>query len=148
MGKVEDIARREKIRAPMETLDTVIVDKKMGLAGDIRGGSLKRQVTILTAEAWKSVCEEIQSDLPWTTRRANILISGIKLPQKSGYQIKIGEVLLEVTRQTDPCERMDEQYLGLTNALMPDWRGGVCCKVLCGGKIDHGDEVKLVSSLS
>ena len=98
MGKVEDIARRKKIRVPMETLNTVTVDEKTGLAGDIRGGALKRQVTILSAEAWNSVCEELKTELPWTTRRANILVSGIKLPQESGYQIQIGEVLLEVTR--------------------------------------------------
>jgi MOSC domain-containing protein YiiM len=145
MGKVEDIARRKKIRAPMETLNTVTVDEKTGLAGDIRGGALKRQVTILSAEAWNSVCEELKTELPWTTRRANILVSGIKLPQESGYQIQIGEVLLEVTRQTDPCERMDEQYLGLTNALMPDWRGGVCCSVVRGGNIMKGDKVTLYS---
>jgi MOSC domain-containing protein YiiM len=145
MGKVEDIARRIKIRAPMETLNTVTVDEKTGLAGDIRGGALKRQVTILSAEAWNSVCEELKTELPWTTRRANILVSGIKLPQESGYQIQIGEVLLEVTRQTDPCERMDEQYLGLTNALMPDWRGGVCCSVVRGGNIMNGDKVTLYS---
>jgi MOSC domain-containing protein YiiM len=145
MGKVEDIARRKKIRAPMETLNTVTVDEKTGLVGDIRGGALKRQVTILSAEAWNSVCEELKTELPWTTRRANILVSGIKLPQESGYQIQIGEVLLEVTRQTDPCERMDEQYLGLTNALMPDWRGGVCCSVVRGGNIMNGDKVTLYS---
>tara|TARA_B100000809_G_C15100096_1_gene516559 strand:- start:179 stop:622 length:444 start_codon:yes stop_codon:yes gene_type:complete len=145
MGKVEDIARRKKIRVPMETLNTVTVDEKTGLAGDIRGGALKRQVTILSAEAWNSVCEELKTELPWTTRRANILVSGIKLPQESGYQIQIGEVLLEVTRQTDPCERMDEQYLGLTNALMPDWRGGVCCSVVRGGNIMNGDKVTLYS---
>ena len=145
MGKVEDIARRKKIRASMETLNTVTVDEKTGLVGDIRGGALKRQVTILSAEAWNSVCEELKTELPWTTRRANILVSGIKLPQESGYQIQIGEVLLEVTRQTDPCERMDEQYLGLTNALMPDWRGGVCCSVVRGGNIMNGDKVTLYS---
>jgi MOSC domain-containing protein YiiM len=145
MGKVEDIARRKKIRAPMETLNTVTVDEKTGLAGDIRGGALKRQVTILSAEAWNSVCEELKTELPWTTRRANILVSGIKLPQESGYQIQIGEILLEVTRQTDPCERMDEQYLGLTNALMLDWRGGVCCSVVRGGNIMNGDKVTLYS---
>ena len=145
MGKVEDIARRKKIRAPMETLNTVTVDEKTGLVGDIRGGALKRQVTILSAEAWNSVCEELKTELPWTTRRANILVSGIKLPQESGYQIQIGEVLLEVTRQTDPCERMDEQYLGLTNALMPDWRGGVCCSVVRGGNIMNGDKVTFYS---
>ena len=144
MGNVIGIARREKLRAEMETIDSVYVDEKTGLSGDIRGTALKRQVTLLSAKAWSEVCHELEADLPWTTRRANILIENIDFHQDSGYKIKIGEVLLLVTRQTDPCSRMDEQYSGLTNALMSDWRGGVCCSVVKGGNLSLGDEVKLM----
>lgn len=144
MGNVIGIARREKLRAEMETIDSVYVDEKTGLSGDIRGTALKRQVTLLSAKAWSEVCRELEADLPWTTRRANILIENIDFHQDSGYKIQIGEVLLLVTRQTDPCSRMDEQYSGLTNALMSDWRGGVCCSVVKGGNISLGDEVKLI----
>jgi len=144
MGNVIGIARREKLRAEMETIDSVYVDEKTGLSGDIRGTALKRQVTLLSAKAWSEVCHELEADLPWTTRRANILIENIDFHQDSGYKIKIGEVLLLVTRQTDPCSRMDEQYSGLTNALMSDWRGGVCCSVVKEGNISLGDEVKLI----
>jgi len=144
MGNVIGIARREKLRAEMETIDSVCVDEKTGLSGDIRGTALKRQVTLLSAKAWSEVCRELGVDLAWTTRRANVLIENIDFHQDSGYKIQIGEVLLLVTRQTDPCSRMDEQHSGLTNALMPDWRGGVCCSVVKGGNISLGDEVKLM----
>ena len=128
----------------METIDSVYVDEKTGLSGDIRGTALKRQVTLLSAKAWSEVCHELEADLPWTTRRANILIENIDFHQDTDYKIQIGEVLLLVTRQTDPCSRMDEQYSGLTNALMSDWRGGVCCSVVKGGNLSLGDEVKLM----
>ncbi|HJL92241.1 MAG TPA: MOSC domain-containing protein [Woeseiaceae bacterium] len=144
MGNVIGIARREKLRAEMETIDSVYVDEKTGLSGDIRGTALKRQVTLLSAKAWSEVCRELEADLPWTTRRANILIENIDFHQDTDYKIQIGEVLLLVTRQTDPCSRMDEQYNGLTNALMSNWRGGVCCSVIRGGDISLGDEVKLI----
>jgi MOSC domain-containing protein YiiM len=144
MGNVIGIARREKLRAEMETIDSVYVDEKTGLSGDIRGTALKRQVTLLSAKAWSEVCHELEADLPWTTRRANILIENIDFHQDTDYKIQIGEVLLLVTRQTDPCSRMDEQYSGLTNALMSDWRGGVCCSVVKGGNLSLGDEVKLI----
>jgi MOSC domain-containing protein YiiM len=144
MGNVIGIARREKLRAEMETIDSVYVDEKTGLSGDIRGTALKRQVTLLSAKAWSEVCHELEADLPWTTRRANILIENIDFHQDTDYKIQIGEVLLLVTRQTDPCSRMDEQYNGLTNALMSNWRGGVCCSVVRGGDISLGDEVKLI----
>ena len=77
MGNVIGIARREKLRAEMETIDSVYVDEKTGLSGDIRGTALKRQVTLLSAKAWSEVCRELEADLPWTTRRANILIENI-----------------------------------------------------------------------
>jgi len=144
MGNVIGIARREKLRAEMETIDSVYIDEKTGLSGDIRGTALKRQVTLLSAKAWSEVCHELEADLPWTTRRANILIENIDFHQDTDYKIQIGEVLLLVTRQTDPCSRMDEQYSGLTNALMSDWRGGVCCSVVKGGNLSLGDEVKLI----
>ncbi len=144
MGNIIGIARREKLRAEMETIDSVYVDEKTGLSGDIRGTALKRQVTLLSAKAWSEVCRELEADLPWTTRRANILIENIDFHQDTDYKIQIGEVLLLVTRQTDPCSRMDEQYNGLTNALMSNWRGGVCCSVVRGGDISLGDEVKLI----
>jgi len=144
MGNIIGIARREKLRAEMETIDSVYVDEKTGLSGDIRGTALKRQVTLLSANAWSEVCRELEADLPWTTRRANILIENTDFHQDTDYKIQIGEVLLLVTRQTDPCSRMDEQYNGLTNALMSNWRGGVCCSVVRGGDISLGDEVKLI----
>jgi len=40
---------------------------------------------------------------------------------------------------------MDEASPGLREALEPDWRGGVCCRVLKGGLIAVGDEVTLQS---
>ena len=56
--------------------------------------------------------------------------------------MRIGAVELVVTEETDPCSRMDEQHLGLTEALTPDWRGGVCCDVVKPGAIRIGDQVE------
>ena len=53
-------------------------------------------------------------------------------------------MILKVTRETDPCPRMDEQLQGLTNALLPDWRGGVCCNVIEGGDVNLGSEVRIL----
>ena len=45
MGRLSGIARREKKRAPMETLDSAEISMETGVADDSRGKQGKRQVT-------------------------------------------------------------------------------------------------------
>ncbi|MBT3933642.1 MAG: MOSC domain-containing protein, partial [Bacteroidetes bacterium] len=69
---------------------------------------------------------------------------GISIKQSKGKIIKIGdEIILEVMGETKPCYRMDEQVIGLTLALMKDWKGGVCCKVIQGGNLKVGDKIEI-----
>ena len=49
-----------------------------------------------------------------------------------------------ITDETDPCNRMEEQHAGLQAALGPDWRGGVTCRVVQGGEVTLGDQVRIV----
>ena len=144
MGTVIGLARRKKLRGEIELVESVYIDRKTGLSGDIRGTAKNRQVTLLSNRSWDDVCRELKEEIPWTYRRANILIDNFDFIKKSGYRIQVGEVILQVTRETDPCPRMDEQLQGLTNALLSDWRGGVCCNVIEGGDVNLGSEVKIL----
>ena len=145
MGRLTGIARREKKRAPMETLEQAEVSEQTGVAEDFRGKLGKRPVTVISARAWREVCAELGQEIPWTTRRANLLVDDIDLPKSEGAIMEIGEVRLQVTMEVDPCFRMDEQVDGLTEALKPDWRGGVGCIVLQSGSVSVGDTVKIVA---
>ena len=84
-------------------------------------------------------------ELPWQTRRANLLVDALPLHRSTGVRIVLGEAVLEVTGETDPCERMEEAQPGLFQALAPDWRGGVTCKVLANGVIRVGMDVELIA---
>ena len=143
MGKLTGIARRETTRAPMELLETVAISEDAGVSGDFRGRSRKRQVTVISSGVWDEVCAEVGANLPWTTRRANLLVEGVDLPRDAGSVMQIGDVSLRVEVETAPCSRMDEQHAGLKQALTPDWRGGVCCTVLRGGEVSIGDDVSI-----
>lgn len=145
-GKLLSIAIREKSRAAMVELSSVEVSIEAGLAGDSRGRPGDRQVTVMSRECWELACGELATILPWTTRRANLLVEGLALEAKTGRQIRIGEVVLQICGETDPCERMDQQVPGLTKALLPDWRGGVCCRVLSGGTLKVDDPARLNAS--
>ncbi len=141
MGRLAGIARRDEKRAPMQTLQQADVSVQTGVAQDSRGKPGKRTVTVISASAWRDVCAELGQDIPWTTRRANLLVDDIDLPKSAGSVIEVGEVRLQVMVEVNPCSRMDEQVAGLTAALTPAWRGGVGCTVLQGGSIAIGDPV-------
>lgn len=146
MGRLVGLARRDKKRAEMEILDDAEISERTGVANDFRGKPGKRQVTVISAEAWAAACEELGQEIPWTTRRANLLTEDIELPQRTGDVIEIAGVRLLVTMKVDPCSRMDEQFQGLRSALIPEWRGGVACTVLKGGPVCLGDSVSVLSA--
>ena len=144
-GQVLAIARRAASRAPMEELEATRVSVEAGVEGDMRGEPGDRQVTILTREGWDAACAELGRELPWTTRRSNILIENLRVEGRLGRSIRIGDVELSITGETDPCSRMEEQAAGLRQALAVDWRGGVTCRVARGGSVKVGDRVEFLS---
>ena len=128
----------------MQTLESAEITLVKGITGDFRGSQPDRQLTILSESAWQKVCDSIDADLAWTTRRANLLVDGVEFSAADvGKTVRIGDVELKITRETSPCSRMDQQHQGLTAALTPDWRGGVCCNVINAGTIRIGDPVEI-----
>ncbi len=143
MGELLAIARRDKKRATMQTLKSADITLHHGVAMDFRGKPSPRQVTVLSQESWLAACDTLNTQLPWTTRRANLLVKGLELKNSQGRTLIIGAVKLLITQETDPCERMNEALPGLYHALASDWRGGVCCRVLHEGRIQLGDDVEI-----
>ena len=145
MGRLAGIARREKKRAEMEQLSNADVSVETGIACDSRGKPGIRQVTLLGAKDWQLACDELGVEIPWTARRANLLIEAMDLPKDAGHMIEIGTVRLQTTVEVDPCSRMDEAQQGLRQALVPNQRGGIACRVIEGGRISVGDSVNVVA---
>lgn len=146
-GRLAGIARHPRPKAPMEVIERVEVTVEGGIADDFRGvrkpgGLGRRQVTLLERSDWDAAMAEVSRNIPWYERRSNLLVDGFDLPQVPGMRLRIGaEVVLEVTRHTDPCERMEALAPGLFAAMMSDWRGGACARVLMGGVVAIGDEI-------
>jgi len=144
MARLLGIARRSAPHAPMETLERAELSVEAGVEGDARGKIGPRQVTVLSAEAWAQACAEIgEPDLPWTTRRANLLVEGLDLEEQIDGHIRISGVLLRITGETATCRVMDAARPGLRTALEPGWRGGVTCRVRASGIVAVGDAVVL-----
>ena len=142
-GKLLGIARRAKPRNPMETVAEVFVTRESGVDGDYHGREPGRQVTVVSAEAWKDACSELGVEVPWTARRANLILGEIDLCDSAGARISIGDLVLEIVEENPPCRVMDIQRQGLRSALKPGWRAGVACNVVRTGRIRVGDSARL-----
>lgn len=151
-GRLIGIARRPAPRAAMEEAGEGRIVVGGGLEGDHKGRKFPlRGITVLAREAWEEALAELDGangrvELPWTVRRANLFVEGLRLPRARGGVVRIGPVLLEVTYPTQPCRRMEEAYTGLLKALHPDWRGGITARVIEGGMVNIGDEVEILVS--
>jgi len=147
-GTLIGIARRARPKGPMEVIDRAEVTLAGGVCGDFRGARrgkpYRRQVTLIERADWDAAMAEVGHRIAWQERRANLLVDGLDLPQRPGARLRIGaSVLLEVTGETDPCERMEAVAPGLKAALLPDWRGGICALVVEAGPIRLGDEIRI-----
>ena len=142
-AKLLGIAIKPKRLQPMHELNAVELSVALGLAGDSRGKPGPRQVTLLSQTAWRAACADLSVALPWTTRRANLLVDDLPLFESTGARILIGDAVLEITGETDPCSRMEKAQQGLFEALRRDWRGGVCCRVVRGGSLELGMNVEM-----
>ncbi len=139
------IARRKMRGQEMESLNSVAIATGTGLEMDYRGTARLRQVTILRVEDWSQTCSELGQDLPWMTRRANLLVRGLE-PFGSHLArrvLKLGDdVLLETIGETEPCDLMERACTGLKKALTPGWRGGLFGRILTGGTVTVGDPIR------
>jgi MOSC domain-containing protein YiiM len=142
---LEAIAYKTAKRGIMKPAFCANVTLERGVENDIFGRPGKRQVTVMSQQQWQIACEQIDADLDWLTRRANLLISGYQFSAADvGKVISIGQDLqLHITGETDPCKKMEISHPGLEQALRPDWRGGVTCRVIQAGLIQPDDLVTI-----
>lgn len=146
MPKLLAIAYKTVKRGPMNEVLCANVTQLSGVEKDVFGRPGKRQVTVLSKIQWQQACHSIEADLPWTTRRANLLVDDLVFSSADvGKHLQIGELRLEITGETDPCKKMEIAHVGLEAALTLDWRGGVTCRVLNDAMIHLGDEITLVN---
>ncbi|MDX1348270.1 MAG: MOSC domain-containing protein [Thiomicrorhabdus chilensis] len=146
MTKLIGIATHPESKAPIIQHQSIYVSRENGLENDYQGSKNRRtQVTLLSLKSWDKACELTGTELDWSERRANLLIDDIEFDESMiGQQVQIGSILLEITAETDPCDRMETLAPGLKAALTPNWYGGARCKVLREGQIQVGDKVSLL----
>ncbi len=144
-GRLEAIWIKRAHGGVMDAKDRATLAAEKGLVGNADWGGW-RQVTLIEKERWEAVTAALGATLDPSTRRANLLVSGIKLVRSHGKTLSIGGSRLKIVNETAPCNLMDEMHPGLKDALRPEWGGGAFGYVLDDGEIAVGDEVAWVDS--
>jgi MOSC domain-containing protein YiiM len=139
-GRIEAIWVKRAKRGVMDAVPTAELVPGEGVKGsaDRRG---KRQVTLIEREAWDAMMRELSADVPPAARRANVMLSGIRLAGSRGRILRLGDTRIRIGGETVPCERMEEACTGLRDAMRPAWRGGVFGEIVAGGSISVHDAV-------
>ena len=137
-GRVDGIWLKRSHRGPMDAVREIRVSPDDGIAGGV-DRSRRRQITLIEREVWERLMHDLGGNADPSARRANIMVSGIRLPHTRGRVLRVGEARLVIGGELTPCERMDEVLPGLQAAMRPDWGGGAFAQVLGDAMIRVGD---------
>ena len=140
-GRVEAIWKKRSRGGLMDSVEQVNAIANKGLEDDANFGAT-RQVTVIEQEVFDRIKEELPESEPGM-RRANIMVSGLKLRNMRNHVLVVGEAEILLRGETRPCELMDEQCRGLQDALDPNWYGGAHGGVIRGGAIRVGDAASM-----
>lgn len=147
-GQLAWIGLRPGHKQPMLAVDSAVALQNLGLEGDHRSNKTAgsgRQITIISSEYIQQIehFTGLQHIAPAALRR-NLVVSGINLGALRHQQFTVGEALLEANALCDPCSRM-ESALGPGGFAAMLGHGGLCAKIICGGRVAIGDAVTLAT---
>jgi MOSC domain-containing protein YiiM len=140
-GRIDAIWVKRSYGGVMDPADEVDLVAGKGIVRDASFGRT-RQVTVIEKEVFDRVERSLPEAEP-VMRRANIMVSGVRLAQSRGRVLRLGGVRILLRGETRPCERMDEQCVGLRAALAAGWGGGAHGVVLDDGLVRIGDTAAL-----
>lgn len=143
MAKVIAISISQKKGVPKENIPEGNFIEDFGLEGDAHAGKWHRQVSLLGVESINKMKEIGIKGLCSGKFAENITTEGINLYEfPVGTKLEIGETLHEVTQIGKECHAGCAIFQQVGQCIMP--KEGIFTKVLKGGKIKVGDEIRVV----
>lgn len=142
MGKIEAICISTKKGTPKYEITTATIIKDFGIEGDAHAGNWHRQISLLSLEKVEEF-KKLGANVNFGAFGENLVVSGFdfrSLPV--GTVFCCGDVVLEMTQIGKECHTHCAIYHQVGKCIMPTQ--GVFARVICGGEITVGDEMKLV----
>lgn len=142
-GKVIAINISTKKGVPKEPIPEGEFVVDFGLKGDAHGGNWHRQVSLLGQESIDKVKEYGIEGLCTGKFAENITTEGIELfTLPIGTVLAIGPCRFEVTQIGKECHQKCAIFHVVGDCVMP--REGIFVKVLSGGVVRPGDEIRVL----
>ena len=141
--KIVSIAISRKKGTRKVQVDEATIIEDFGLEGDAHAGDWHRQVSFLASESIESARAR-GLDVTFGDFAENIATSGIEwLEIPIGTRVMLGDsARVEVTQIGKECHNKCAIYYQAGDCIMP--REGIFARVLAGGKIQPGDEIRIV----
>ena len=142
MAKVLAVCISENKGERKKPVESVTLRINHGIVGDGHAGDWHRQVSLLAQESIDKM-RALGLDVTAGDFAENITTSGIVLVTLPiGSRLQIGETLLEVTQIGKECHTRCAIFYQAGDCVMP--KEGIFAKVITGGVIKPGDEIKTV----
>jgi MOSC domain-containing protein YiiM len=141
--KIVSIATSRKKGTRKTPLDSVTVKKDYGIDGDAHSGLWHRQVSFLASESIKDA-KDRGLNVTFGDFAENFATEGVDWKNiPVGTRLKLGETtLVEVTQIGKVCHNKCAIYYQAGDCIMP--REGIFAKVLEGGTVNTGDNIRIV----
>lgn len=142
-GKVLAVNISEKKGQKKQNVGKAYVDKDWGIKIDAHSGSWHRQISLLSWSSFEKM-KALGADVFYGDFAENITVDGLEVASLPlGTQLKIGEVLLEVTQIGKECHNQGCAIKKQTGTcVMP--LEGIFARVLSSGWIQSGDTVEVI----
>ncbi len=151
-GRIFSINYSRTKGTPKIPVREVLLIEGVGLENDAHAGSGLRQVSMLSIESIRKQkeCAKIKKEnlsLGAGDFAENITTEGLNLTDlKLGRRLKVGErAILEISKIGKECHRYCAIYYRTGDCIMP--KEGIFAKVLKGGQISIGDDIKVIKDV-
>ncbi len=142
MASIEAICISEKKGAQKTEISEAILQENWGIVGDAHAGNWHRQVSLLSLEKIQEFRQK-GAEVEYGAFGENLVVEGLDLSQiPVGTCFQIGEAVLKLTQIGKECHSHCQIYQVMGDCIMP--REGVFAIVLKGGRIQTGDEIKVL----
>lgn len=142
MGKVVAVCISEKRGTQKKNIQEGNFIENFGIENDAHAGNWHRQVSLLSYEKIEEFNNKGANVIDGAFGE-NLVVEGIEFTKLSiGAILRCNDVILEITQIGKECHNHCEIYKKMGDCIMP--RNGVFAKVIVGGKIRCGDEMKVV----